>query len=226
MFTGLLILSIKTQNGWWISVCGKYDRPVAEMEEVIVDGVSTMKEKHSLLTLADRMTVIKFSLYFNQPHFLIKIAFPTLLSLALCPASLYLYPICRDQFWPPSLFVRGPPNINGAISCFLTPAGLVYAIAFGFAFQESAFRQNDMREKLSQQLSMLQEIVVVTSMCYDLTSIQKTQIFKYIKDDLVDWMKMVIKEKKNHQMNDSLNGKNYWKPNTELDLKFWCKSLK
>ena len=48
--------------------------------------------------------------------------------------TLFVAPHLMQALWPKDVFEMRP-NINDAISCFLGPASLVYAIAFGFAMQ-------------------------------------------------------------------------------------------
>ena len=75
---------------------------------------------------------------------LVNIMMPVILSLGFCPLTLLLHSWIVDCLWPPSLF-SSAPNINDAIACFLVPAGMVYAISFGFAFQQvsGAFRETE-----------------------------------------------------------------------------------
>ena len=74
---------------------------------------------------------------------LFRISFPCLLSLALCPMTLYMYQPLVDTFWfnlDPDLLVL--PNVNEAILCFLMPAGVVYATSFGFAIDTAVAKQS------------------------------------------------------------------------------------
>ena len=72
---------------------------------------------------------------YNQPKELIRIALPAVFSLALCPLTLFMFDPFRKFIWPESQN-SGMPDINDAIACYLSPAGLVYATSFGFAFQQ------------------------------------------------------------------------------------------
>lgn len=75
---------------------------------------------------------------------LMNILMPVTLSLGFCPLIVLLRESMVEFLWPPSLYPT-PPNINDAISCFLVPAGMVYAISFGFAFQQviSGFHETE-----------------------------------------------------------------------------------
>ena len=72
---------------------------------------------------------------YNQPKELVRIAMPAVFSLALCPLTLFMFDPFRKFIWPDSQ-LTGMPDINDAIACYLSPAGLVYATSFGFAFQQ------------------------------------------------------------------------------------------
>ena len=51
---------------------------------------------------------------------LASIAAPSLISIIQAPLVLFLYPYLVKWMWPTA---DSPPNVNDAISCFLTPAG-------------------------------------------------------------------------------------------------------
>ena len=71
----------------------------------------------------------------NNPLALLKLAFPALISLSLCPFAILLQPSMIDAFYPK--FTGGRVNTNDSLAVFLLPAGLVYAMAFGFALQDA-----------------------------------------------------------------------------------------
>ncbi|XP_074651705.1 uncharacterized protein LOC141906356 [Tubulanus polymorphus] len=100
--------------------------------------------------------------FYNTPHELLRIAIPALISLALCPLTLYLHPVLVKVFWPPSEFPE-LPNINDAIGCFLMPAGLVYATSFGFAFQSALNKQYEIYNRITSELSLIDQIVTLTT---------------------------------------------------------------
>ena len=99
---------------------------------------------------------------------LLAIMMPVILSLGFCPLTLLLHGMIVDCLWPPSMY-SSAPNINDAISCFLVPAGMVYAISFGFAFQQVAgkFRETEVKiYKLNRRSTHgLSELVCLTPSC-------------------------------------------------------------
>ncbi|KAK7492565.1 hypothetical protein BaRGS_00016231 [Batillaria attramentaria] len=88
------------------------------------------------------------------------ILLPVIFSLGFCPLTLFLHGSIVGLFWPHSMFAS-PPNINDAISCFLVPAGMVYAISFGFAFQQVAggFRETEI--SMLKQVDQLKTILKI-----------------------------------------------------------------
>ena len=86
------------------------------------------------LSPSDLRVIGRFLRYPNSPMPLFRICLPSLFSLVFCPVTLFTAPMMVEGFWPPHLFPERP-NVNDAIACFLMPAGLVYAIAFGFSMQ-------------------------------------------------------------------------------------------
>ncbi|XP_076444357.1 uncharacterized protein LOC143282555 [Babylonia areolata] len=93
---------------------------------------------------------------YNQPKELIRIAIPAVLSLALCPLTLYMFDPFRKLVWPE---YADRPDINDAIACYLSPAGLVYATSFGFAFQQVLNKQHEILTKMTEEISMLDQII-------------------------------------------------------------------
>ena len=144
-----------------------------------------------LLSEADKEAIDTFLCYFNQPYYLFMISMPAVISIIICPFALYLYEPLVTLFWPKSHF-DVPPKINDVIACFLTPAGLVYAIAFGFAFQEAQTKQQLMTQSVCRQVSLLVQIVMLTFVVEELTYQEKQEIFGNLKKEVVDWMKSLI----------------------------------
>ena len=81
----------------------------------------------------DKEVLSKVKSYYNNVKGLITICIPAFCSLVLTAASMVLYQTMVSCLWP----VTGRPDINTAITCFLAPAGLVYALSFGFTFQQA-----------------------------------------------------------------------------------------
>ena len=167
LFSGLLILSCTSQRRWWKQLC----RKIKPKGKVCTSNVSlaisestprawslkadtsfssqASSDKCNPFFTSEELGIINdFKCFSNTPLALFKLAIPALLTLALCPATLYLYQPLVQMLWPLEEFPQ-PPKINDVIACFLTPAGLVYAIAFGFAFQEALSRQ----QRVSTQVS-------------------------------------------------------------------------
>lgn len=158
-----------------------------------------------LLTESDHESIESFLSYFNQPLQLLWISLPSLLTMALCPATLFLYKPMINLFWPPEIYPT-PPAINGVIGSFLTPAGLVYAIAFGFAFQEAMSKQNLITTKLASILTLLNHIVMMTSLAEEIKPLQKQQIIHALKEEVVCLMRKIMHKPNANPPPDSLNG--------------------
>jgi hypothetical protein len=124
------------------------------------------------------------SLVYNTPGALFQIALPALLSLALCPFTLYLYQPFTRFLWPPEQYTT-PPNINDAISCFLAPAGLVYATSFGFAFQQALTKQHHIMNKIVTEISMVDQIGTFVERMTLSPPEQKCQIYRAVKSEAI-----------------------------------------
>ena len=57
---------------------------------------------------------------------------PAILTLLFCPAILYTKEPLMKWFFPDG---QVGENLNDALSVFLAPSGLVYALTFGFSYQ-------------------------------------------------------------------------------------------
>lgn len=120
----------------------------------------------------------------NRPLNLFRISFPAAISLALCPATLYMYTPLVQFMWPTEEFPE-VPNINEAIACFLFPAGLVYATCFGFAFQQAVSKQHDIYAKVTAEISMIDHIATFTSMIKFPTQQMRTELYQCIKAEAI-----------------------------------------
>ena len=139
--------------------------PADVFEPVVTDGAIEITDSTNVqefLTDFDKEVLESLITFHNRPFELVKIATPALISLALCPFTLYLYAPIVDMFWPKDRYVV-MPNINEAIACFLAPAGLVYATSFGFAFQSALNKQSEILNKMTYELGMIDQIMTMTS---------------------------------------------------------------
>ena len=63
----------------------------------------------------------------------IVLTMPTLCMVAMSSGILLSYEPIVHCFWPTK--ARSSATMNAVISCFIIPAGFVYALSFGFMFQ-------------------------------------------------------------------------------------------
>ncbi|XP_070573510.1 uncharacterized protein [Ptychodera flava] len=151
--------------------------------------------------------------FFNQPVPLIIIALPALISLAFCPLVLFMYKPMVEFFWPASLFPSGPPNINEAISCFLAPAGLVYATSFGFSFQGAMQKQRALLNNISLEVALLDQVIILASNLNNATCKERLQIYRIIKEEAVSIILQIqgkVKYSSNDYKSDRSSGQ-VWK---------------
>ncbi|XP_074651706.1 uncharacterized protein LOC141906357 [Tubulanus polymorphus] len=149
--------------------------------------------------------------FYNVPSELLRIALPALISLALCPITLYLYPPLVRIFWPPSDFTR-IPDINDAINCFLAPAGLVYATSFGFAFQSALNKQHEIYNRITSELSLIDHIATLASKLAVPTKQAGLDILKAVKAEAIF---MVL------QITDNEPEDFKHKPEEDIKVKIW-----
>ncbi|XP_072018553.1 uncharacterized protein [Amphiura filiformis] len=142
-------------------------------------------DKDAFLTTTDLRAINMMHTNFNRPWQLFLIAWPALASLAFCPMVLFMYPVLVEIFWPMAQFPDGPPNINDAIACFLTPAGLVYATSFGFSYQSALQKQKDLLSIVSHEISLLDQITILATQITGITVNKRAEIFRLVKAEVV-----------------------------------------
>ncbi|XP_033749977.1 uncharacterized protein LOC117334451 [Pecten maximus] len=112
----------------------------------------------------DEYAIDKLRYFQNNGLSLLYMVMPPALTLLFCPMTLFMYSPITNYFWPKPYF-ESPPNVNDSLGCFLVPSGMVYAIMFGFAFQEVFEKHTNIDDKLKgQTLSMRKLVLLIESM--------------------------------------------------------------
>lgn len=143
-----------------------------------------VKENDDFFSEFDLEVLGNLGSFNNRPLQLAMVSFPALLSLALCPFTLYLYEPLTSFFWPPNRF-SVLPDINEAIGCFLAPAGLVYATSFGFAFQSALTKQQAILDKITYELGLLDQIVTLCTKISFPSLKHRMMIYKAVKAEAI-----------------------------------------
>lgn len=153
-------------------------------DDVRVTTSSSDIDSGEFLTAFDLEVLASLHSSYNRPSELFRISIPALISLGLCPFTLYLYEPFTLFLWPKDEY-DSPPDINDAIACFLAPAGLVYATSFGFAFQQALTKQRDILEKVTTEISMIDQIATFSSKLKLTSSNIRLGIYHAIKTEAV-----------------------------------------
>ena len=80
----------------------------------------------------------------NSFRELFIISLPALGSLLMAGVAILFTQPIMACLWP----TIERPDINTCISCYLAPAGLVYALSFGFMFQQALEKHNSSVDKV------------------------------------------------------------------------------
>ena len=187
--TGLLALSIFGQRNWWKT---KFLR---KAQYISLNNEFDSRPQNSFLSEYDVDALDRFKSFQNNPNSLIKIAIPTLLSMLVCPMTLFFHKPLVDYTWPPEQFPT-PPDINAAVNCFLMPAGLVYAIAFGFIFQDAMSSFKQLSTQITEQVVEFNQIVQMTNAVRILSRDQKKYICLCVKDEIIRWVEIIMRSNK------------------------------
>ena len=202
--SGNLLFSLWKQPYWWSRVCFKcqpldFNRENFKIMNAASRQSSTVESGFEmgppqtatdmLFSESDIKVLCDAKCFQNNPIALLKIAIPGLVSLSFCPLTLYMLQPMVLFFWPPEWDYQMPQHINDAISAFLVPAGLVYAIAFGFALQDTIEKLKDVTNVISDYASAIKQIALLTyeSPCYSKS--QKLDILVSLKNSTLFWMR-------------------------------------
>ncbi|KAJ8037577.1 hypothetical protein HOLleu_18425 [Holothuria leucospilota] len=168
-------------------------RPLLMQDDVKTGDTLEEKEERSekippfhstTITKQDIHVVEELEKFFNHPLSLIKIVLPAIVSIALSPLVLMCHDPIVLYFW------NGESrDINGAIvssvfiskACFLSPAGLVYAVNFGFTFQSVLEKQRNILSTVSFEVGLLDQILELTHSFKTLSSEQKLEVYQIVK---------------------------------------------
>ena len=177
-------------------------RPPGDLRHVVnlilsPSGAAKQQQTRQFFSAFDVEVAQCLGMHVNSAGELLRIATPALLSLALCPATLYLYEPLATVFWPPSKGFSSPPDINEAIACFLAPAGLVYATSFGFAFQQALSKQIEIMGKVAHEMGLLDQIVTLTSKLTFPDHRQRMDVYRAVKAEAI-YMILQLEQKQPH----------------------------
>ena len=125
------------------------------------------------------------SYFENSAKGLSHISVPPLLALLFCPMTLLLYTPLANFLWPKQFFTE-IPNINDALACFLVPAGMVYAITFGFAVQEVLQKHLHLQQRLSSEVQTSRDIACIINQIEELSTGGRQKIFRLLKTNIVN----------------------------------------
>ena len=153
---------------------------------------SSPTQETVLFSAFDHTINHQLEIYPYKLRVLVKMCIPTLASLAFMPVALFLHQPLLELFWPTVLFPK-PPKINDVISCFLIPAGLVYAIAFGFAFQEASAQQIFYRKWIASYSTVIKQILLILRRLNGVEQHYKLTIIRQIKCGLISCCQQMMK---------------------------------
>ena len=154
--------------------------------------IDTCQKKLKILTDGDAALLCEIRAFQNNPIAMLKLAFPAVGAMALCPITLFLYDPLVEFLWPPDKF-KTLPDINMAIICFLMPAGMIYATTFGFFCKDVMGEFTLVSSGVSRQTAMIRQIAMLTCAVKGFTNQQKRRIILALKDQVMTWLKSITR---------------------------------
>ena len=136
----------------------------SEFDHVVIEGMKSYLSKFSEL--------IRMAL----PSFGSLVLYMTLFALKT-PLETYFWPTCHD-----------PTYTNSAVAGFLMPSGFVFALSFGFMFEKAMERQLSVMRKITEELSMLDQILTLTAHFRFVDSEYAMAIYKAVKTEAIYMM--------------------------------------
>ena len=154
----------------------------------------------------------------NKPMELLKIGTPALITIILGPCSMLFYYSTTEFFWPKETFSELPNN-NQCVSCFLTPAGLVYAISFGFAFSSALGKQSEILNKVTEEISFIDQAATLASKLKLSSNQVRMGIYQAIKCEAI-YMILQISNKKAPMFSGRAS------VDVKSKFNFWCNVIR
>nr|XP_022329572.1 uncharacterized protein LOC111128307 [Crassostrea virginica] len=148
---------------------------------ISVTSPSCVEEPSGFFTRNDLLILEHLQKYQNNPKYLYKIGIPAVTSLTICSLIMAAYQPIIDFLWSH----RTQPAINEAVACFLAPAGMVFAVSFGFAFQQVLQKQIDITARLNNDFSEMELLMNLTKKLYCLKSRTRMKMYIALKDEIM-----------------------------------------
>ncbi|XP_071814741.1 uncharacterized protein [Apostichopus japonicus] len=149
---------------------------IGESQESKEQHQEQMNNSPLRITNDDVTVMEKLEKAYNHPASLLRIISPAIVSVAISPIVLLMHDPIVLFFWG-----GASRNINDAIACFLGPAGLVYAVNFGFTFQSVLEKQQSILSTVSSEVGILHQILEMSQTFQTLSTEQKIEILSILK---------------------------------------------
>lgn len=146
--------------------------------------------ENDFLNAFDDEVMASFKQFKHSTSEFVKISLPALTTMILGPLLILMYHSTTEFFWSVEHFPKLPNN-NQCVSCFLTPAGLVYALSFGFAFQQALTKQGEVLDKMTTEISYIDQIATLTCKMRFHNNKTRLHIFKALKSEAIFMMTLV-----------------------------------
>lgn len=147
----------------------------------------------------EKKIIRKFIYFSNNLRSLFKSAIPVFISMGMSPFVIIIYPQMLALFWPDRIdSEKGVPKINDVIACFLMPAGIIYAIAFGFTFQDVLFKRQSIEDNFLKQIASLNKTLAIIQYHRGLSKMHRIKIVKLLNDYTISVMTKLMKMEHTH----------------------------
>ena len=185
MVSALQLVSFFKQKLWWKTQCTCPTSHTKDTEAPSTDMMcpeipAGSNKAGSFLNSQDLCVLHRFSMFSNRPFPMLMLTLPAVVAITLCPLTLACFIPLVTSLWPPD---QHPviPNVNKAIACFLMPSGLIYAISFGFAYQEAVRAHHATMDGISKVAMLTNQLASLAVTLQDLSSSTKARILGRLK---------------------------------------------
>ncbi|XP_063401589.1 uncharacterized protein LOC134685611 [Mytilus trossulus] len=187
------------------------DGPDIMFYQGIIQVKKNRNTKKAFLSPFDQEVMESMKTFKHSTTEFIQISIPALATMIIGPLMILMYHSTTEFFWSLTEFPT-MPNINQCVSCFLTPAGLVYALSFGFAFQQALAKQNDVLNKMTTEISFLDQIATLTCKVNFKTNGIRANIYRALKSEAI-YMMTLVQNRKVTSFNS--------KPDCDISIDIW-----
>ena len=154
------------------------------------DPVAPFLDDDTFYSDFDEEVLDRIGYDYQSPVALLKICAPASLMMILTIVLLLSSNAIFSCVWPN----RARPSMNTAVTCFLAPLGLVFALSFGFVFTEVLEKHDEVYDNIAVELSYLDQLLTMTTKFSWPSHRLPLAMFKIVKSELISLATLALQK--------------------------------